>query len=302
MSGDDIRLAREHVETALASEPGNPEALYLMGLTYLKERNYAEAKTWFNRSLESAPTFEVEIAHQLEASYRNEFNRGNTAMEQGRYETSARHFEAASRIFPDRWEPYPLIGEARKNMGHYRQAQTAFQRCTGVSRLQLFCATNLAFSQFRNGQHQEALATSLRYLELFPGDRNLLKLIAYANLETGDIAAAESYFKRYIASGATYEAVLQFSVDMNNIGEIYVAERFFTLCLQTNPNDKKVLTALSSIYLETGNFDLMVQANERLLSLEPENNAHRKRLLLAYELAGDTQGYKNIQSKLEALP
>jgi len=302
MSGEDLQLAKEHVGNALATDPSNPEALYLMGKIHLKERNYPQAKSYFERSLNAAPTFEEEIAHHLEASYRREFNAGNSAWERGNFETAIRHLDAAIQIFPERWEPYPVKGESHKHLGQYPQARQAFQQCVSVPRLQRFCSTNLAISYFRDGQFQEAKRTARQYLSLFPEDRNLLKIAAYASLETGNVADGEAFFSRYIKAGATYDAVLQFATELNNKGEIYVAERFFTLCLKTNPNDKTVLTALSSIYLETGNFDLMVQANERLLLLDPDNRDHKEMLLLAYELAGDTESYRIIQSELDHNP
>lgn len=302
MSADDLSLAREHVQEVLASEPADPEALFLMGKIHLKERDYPEAKSYFEQSLAMAPTYELKITNLLESGYRNEFNAANTAWEQGRYETAIRHFDAAIQIFPERWEPYPVKGEAHKNLGQYPLAQQAFQRCASEPRMQRFCGTNLAVSYFRNDQFQEAKRTARQYLAVFPEDRNLLKIAAYASLETGNIADAESFFSRYIASGATFDAVLQFATELNNIGEIYVAEKFFTQCLKANPNDAKVLAALSSIYLETGNFDLMVQANERLLLLDPDNTQHKEMLLLAYELAGDTESYMIIQSELDSNP
>ena len=302
MSGEDIHLAREHVEDALTLDPYDPEALYLMGKIHVKERNYPEGKSYFERSLDVAPGFKQEISHLLETSYRREFNAGNSAWEKGQFETAIRHFDAAIQIFPDRWEPYPVKGEAHKYLGQYPQAIHAFQHCVSVPRMQRFCSTSLAVSYFRNGQFQEAKRTARQYLSLYPEDRNLLKIATYASLETDNIADAEAMFSRYIDAGATYDAVLQFATELNNKGEIYVAERFFTLCLKANPNDKTVLAALSSIYLETGNFDLMVQANERLLLLEPHNTGHKEMLLLAYELAGDLESYKIIQSELDLNP
>jgi len=302
MSGEDLHLAREHVGKTLESDPSNPEALYLMGKIHLKERSYPEAKSYFERSLEAAPSFEQEIAHLLETGYRREFNAGNSAWEQGRFETAIRHFDAAIQIFPDRWESYPVKGEAHKYLGQYPQACQAFKHCVSVPRMQHFCSTNLAISYFRNGQFQEAKRTAMQYLPLFPEDRNLLKIAAYASLEMDNIPDGEAFFSRYVKAGATYDAILQFATELNNKGEIYVAERFFTLCLKANPNDKTVLASLSSIYLETGNFDLMVQANERLLLLDPDNTGHKEMLLLAYELAGDTESYKIIQSELDLNP
>ncbi len=298
MSGNDIRSAAEHVERALTANPQDPEANYLMGKIKAEQRLYPAAREYFNRALVAAPTYHDKIDHLLETHYRNEFNNATSAWEQGRYEMTITHFDAAIQIYPDRWEKYPIKGEAHKNLGQYESAQQAFAKCITVSRLQRFCGTNLALSYFRNGQFEQAKSVSEQYLEHYPTDRNLLKIAAYAYLETGGIEDADYYFTRYVDAGFTYEALRQFATELNNMGEIYAAERFFTLCLRVNPSDPEVLAALSSIYLETGNYDLMVQANERLHSLEPDTPEHMKRLMLAYELAGEIEKFRSIQSEL----
>ncbi len=299
MSGNDMRAATEHVERALADNPADPEANYLMGRILTENRNYPKAMEYFNLALATAPTYQKQIDHILETRYRNEFNSATASWEHGQYEATISYLDAAIQIYPDRWEKYPLKGEAHKNLGQYEYAQQAFTRCVSIEHMQRFCGTNLALSYFKNDQFEQAKRIAERYLEHYPQDRNLLKVAAYAYLETDDVENADSYFSKYVDSGFTYDALRQFATELNNMGEIYAAERFYTLCLRVNPSDPEVLATLSSIYLETGNYDLMVQANERLLSLEPDNTIHKERLMLAYELAGDIERYRAIQSELD---
>lgn len=298
MSGNDLRAAAERVERALAVNPQDPEANFLMGRILAEQRQYPDAMRYFDRSLAAAPAYSDKIDHILETHYRNEFNNATTAWDHGGYEATITHFEAAIQIYPDRWEKYPIKGEAHKNLGQYESAQQSFTKCLSVPRMRRFCGTNLAISYFKNNQFEQAKRVAEQYLDHYPADRNLLKIAAYAYLETGGIEDAGSYFSRYVDAGFTYDALRQFATELNNKGEIFAAERFFTLCLRVNPSDPEVLAALSSIYLETGNYDLMVQANERLHSLEPDSPKHMMRLMLAYELAGEIEKFRSIQSEL----
>lgn len=296
MSGEDVHLATDRVERALAADPYNPEAHFLLGKILASQRKYTEAIESFDRSLSLSPVYKEEILFILESNYRSEFNSANTALADGRYANAVDHLDAASRIYSDRWEKYPLKGEAHRELGQYALARESFERCMDIPKMQRYCAVNMALAYFKEQKFDDAARMAEKHLETYPFDRNLLKIAAYANLETGDIASAEDHFSKYIDAGSTYEALLQFAIDLNNKGEIYAAERFFMLCLNVEPYDKEVLSALSSIYLETGNFDLMAEANERLLSLDPDNTEAKQRLLLAYELSGNMEGYRTLQN------
>ncbi len=296
LSGEDVPSARDRVERALAADPDNHEAHYLWGKILASERKYTEAMESFDRSLSLSPVYKEEILFTLESNYRSEFNSANKALNEGRYAKAVDHLDAASRIYPERWEKYPLKGEAHRELGQYSLARESFERCIDIPKMHRYCAVNMALTYFQDREFDDAVRIAEKHLETFPSDRNLLKIAAYANLETGDIASAESHFSRYMDAGTTYEALLQFAIDLNNKGELYAAERFFILCLNVEPYDKEVLSALSSIYLETGNFDLMAEANERLLSLDPNNAKVKEQLLLAYELSGNMEGYRTLQN------
>ncbi len=139
MSGNDVRSATEHVERALTVNPQDPEANYLMGKINAEQRQYPAAREYFDRALTVAPTYRDKIDHLLETHYRNEFNNATAAWDQGHYETTITHLGAAIQIYPDRWEKYPIKGEAHKNLGQYESAQQSFARCVSVPRMQRFC-------------------------------------------------------------------------------------------------------------------------------------------------------------------
>lgn len=288
--------ARQSVERALTSNPGEPEANFLMGKILMEQRNYTVAKPYFERSLEASPLFRERIEYLVEMSYLTEFNSAVSAWEDNDYGLSATYLQKALEVKPEAVEVYPVLGQAYKNMGQYTSAQAAFRECVPVDRFRRLCSTNLAVSLFRNNQFEEANRVARENMSYLPYDRNLVKIAAYSYLEMQRFDEAEDFFTRYMRFGFTYNALKQFAAELNNYGEMVRAEEYLVLCLQYEPHDKEVLEALSTIYLETGNYDLMVQANERLLALNPESIVFRERLALAYELASDRNRSGNMPS------
>ena len=279
--------AIQSVERALTANPGEPEANFLMGKILMEQRNYAEAKPYFERSLEVSPLFRERIEYLIEMSYRTEFNQAVSAWEDQDYELSARLLHKALEAKPEAVEVYPVLGQAYMNMEQYASAEAAFRECVPVDRFRRLCSTNLAVSLFRDNRFEEANRVAKENMSYLPYDRNLVKIVAYSYLEMQEFDEAEDFFSRYMRFGFTYDALKQFATELNNSGELVRAEEYLVLCLQYDPHDKEVLEVLSTIYLETGNYDLMVQANERLLALNPESIVFRQRLALANELASD---------------
>lgn len=288
--------ARQAVERVLAVNPGEPEANFLMGKILLEQRNYTEANPYFERSLEASPLFRERIEYLIEMSYLTEFNAAISAWENDDYELSARLLHKALEVKPGAVEVYPVLGQAYKNIEQYPSAQSAFRECVPVDRFRRLCSTNLAVSLFRNNQFEEANRVAKENMRFLPYDRNLVKIVAYSYLEMQRFDEAEEFFSRYMRFGFTYDALKQFATELNNFGEMVRAEEYLVLCLQYEPHDEEVLEALSTIYLETGNYDLMVQANERLLALYPENHVFRERLALANELASDGNDSRDTPS------
>ncbi len=298
MAGNDFRSARQMLENELSQNSNNAEANYLMGNVLSREKQYEEANKYFDRSLNSSSMYREHIEYLKERNYRLELNAGLDARERERFSDTARYFTYASQIFPARVEVYPTLGNAFTELENHEQAQQVYLQCLEHDAENFQCGLNLAESYFLSEDHEKAVDTALEFLGYYPSNHTFHKILAYAHLENGNYNEAVEAFNQKLEHRFSYNSVKQFANELNNLGEIYRAEPFYRICLQRMPGDQDVLSALSYIYLETGNFGLMVEANQRLVALNPENRLLKENLMLAYELNGDIDNYRALKSEL----
>lgn len=298
MAGSDLRSARQLLTEELSRNPNSAEANYLMGNLLSQQKNYEEANDYFERSLNSSGLFKEHIDYLKEKNYREELDRGLDAWEEDNYEFTVRQLNLTRQIYPGRVELYPTLGSAYGELNDPENAQEAYKTCLAFDESNYECGLNLAYSYYDNDQFQDAILFVNDFLEVRGEDSVLLKILVYSHLEEGESEEAELAFSRFREIQNSYNELKQFAIELNNAGEIYKAEEYFRQCLERTPRDEDVLRALSYIYLDTGNYRLMVQANERLLSMDPENETLKKRLMLSYELYGDIDNYKAIKTEL----
>jgi len=298
MAGNDSRSAESMLQNELSSDPDNAEANYLMGNLLSRQKQYSQANTYFERSLNTSSMYREHIEYLKERNYRLEFNTSLDAWNQQRWPRTVEFAHYAREIFPNRIEVYHLLGSAYNELDEPENEQNAYITCLSYVETDYQCGLNLTKSYYSNRQYQEAIETATHMLEEYSNNTNFLKLLAYSYFELEDFDRSEEAFEKLLSVRFNYATVKQYATELNNIGEIYRAERYFRRCLEYAPRDEEVLSALASIYLETGNFRLMVQANERLLSMDPNNRDLKKNLMLSYELFGDIDNYRALRSQL----
>lgn len=298
MAGNDHRSALQLLESELSSSPNSAEVNYLMGKLLSSEKKYIEADIYFERTMRLSSMYREQINDLKERNYRLELNEGFAEWDQDRFASAIQFLTYAVHIFPDRAEVYPVLAAAFKETGQYEELRRVSIQCLQLQPENTYCGLNLAESYILSGNFKNAIEISQNVLESNPTNQTLNKILAYAHLESGNSYEAQKTFLIKIQNHFDYESVKQFANELNNLGEIYLAEEFYRVCLEREPRDQDILNALSYIYLETGNYRLMVQANERLLTLNPDNRLIQKNLMLAYELYGDIDNYRAIRSKL----
>ncbi|MCC5907255.1 MAG: tetratricopeptide repeat protein [Balneolaceae bacterium] len=298
MAGSDFRSAEQMLERELSQNPNSAEANFLMGNVLSREKQYTEANTYFERSLNSSSMYREHIDYLKERNYRLELNAGIDAWERERFQQTVQLLTYANQIYPERIEVYPTLGSALTETGQHEDAQHMYLQCLNFEPENFQCGLNLAKSYYSTSMYDEAIRIAQEFSEYYSTNATFLKILAYSNFETGHLDQAQDAFDRKLNLQVNNEAIKQFAIELNNIGEIYRAEQYFRRYLERMPRDKDVLSALSYIYLETGNFRLMVQANERLVAMEPANRQLKENLMLAYELHGDIDNYRAIKSDL----
>ncbi len=104
---------------------------------------------------------------------------------------------------------------------------------------------NLGLARARMDRPQDALAAFDKYMELAPGDVQILPLIGDLHCRLGEFQAAIPYYEKFLAR---------------------------------HPHSASVLFGLAECYLNMGHTDSAILGYRRVLTLEPANRAAQKRL------------------------
>ncbi|MDI6401626.1 hypothetical protein QLX67_06440 [Balneolaceae bacterium ANBcel3] len=298
MAGNNTQATKQMLNEVLSDNPGDAEANYLMGNILMRERNYGDAKIYFDHSLNTSSMYREHIEYMMERSYRIEVNEAISSYSDERYHSAIQSIKQAKSIHSDRIEVYRLLGRLYKKTDQVEEAKLTYKACLNLEAENRECGINLAVLYKENENYVEAIDLSKKFLEYYPDDYGFKKNLVYTYFEGGDFDRAEESFDELLQISFRYATLKQFANELNNRGEIYRAEKYYRRCLERRPMDQEVLSALSYIYMETGNFRLMVEANERLLISNPNDISLKKNLMLSYELHGDIDKYRAMREEL----
>lgn len=299
MSGNDLQSSHRMLDRELASNPNNTEANYLKGNLLSRQKEYSDANEYFERSLSSSSLFREHITYLKERNYRSEFNTALEAQENSQHELAARHYNLALSIYPEKTEPMPLLGAAYETMERTDDAAVIYKRCLSLAASHYECGLRLAEIEFNRNNYTETIRLATELRESYPEDWRPLQLLTEAYMESSQYELAESSFSVLRRLQNSYRTLKNTAISFYNRGEVRRAERYFRECLAQQPNDTDVLRALSSIYLDSRNYELMIEAGNRLLQIEPNNRTVKAQLMIAYELTGDLDNYKALQEELD---
>ncbi len=298
MSGSDLNRAKGVVQQQLSRNGQDPEANYLMGNLLSREQNYAEANTYFDRSINRSSVYREHIEFLRERNYRVEFNDGIEAHQNNRYERAVRQFELALQVFPDRVEAYPLLAKSRAKLGQPDLAETAYRACLEFEPAHLECGLNLSEMLIEQELFSDVISVAGPISREHPEDWRPNRLLTDAYLQTSQYDRAEEAFSDLISKQNSYDNLKQFALSLYNRGEVRRAEPYLVSCLERNATDPVVLEVLAGIYLDSGNYELVIDAGNRLLDSDPQNSSIKAKLMIAYELTGDIDRYKEMQAEL----
>jgi Flp pilus assembly protein TadD len=117
LSADKIGSAEKYVTEAARLAPGHPDVLYVQGVLYLKQRNWAEAQT----ALEKATQIDPNHARAFAAL-------GMALSDQGKYDVAIAPLEKALQLDPSvGWEAHWALAKAYYQHEQYEDALRASQ-------------------------------------------------------------------------------------------------------------------------------------------------------------------------------
>ena len=116
LSANKLSEAEKHLNEAAKLAPGHPDVLYVQGVLFLKQQNWAQAQSVLEKASQMDPT----NARAFSAL-------GMAFADQGKYDAAVAHLEKSLQLDPDSWETHYVLGQAYYHRQQYDQALATSQ-------------------------------------------------------------------------------------------------------------------------------------------------------------------------------
>ena len=213
MEAGSMEMAHSALFKQLQSTPNDPVVNLAMGELKSEIGQYSEALIYFEKASNVAG-YESDVVQLIEYFYVSELNKGIIAQEAQQIGKAITHFQHASTIKPEAYQPYYQLSYLYALSGEPKKSEEASLNCLRVRPKLSSCAFNLAVVKL-NGEHY---ADAVPYFEQILGDMNdhlpSLWYLSLSYLELGQTDKTEQLFrqmKQYHTSdrkGRNGEAVL----------------------------------------------------------------------------------------------
>lgn len=213
MEAGNMEIAQSALSKQLQTTPNDPAVNLAMGELKSELGQYSEALIYFEKASNVAG-YESDVVQLIEYFYVSELNKGIIAQEAQQIGKAITHFQHASTIKPEAYQPYYQLSYLYALSGEPKKSEEASLNCLRVRPKLSSCAFNFAVVKL-NGEHY---ADAVPYFEQILGDMNdhlpSLWYLSLSYLELGQTDKTEQLFrqmKQYHTSdrkGRNGEAVL----------------------------------------------------------------------------------------------
>lgn len=304
-------------------DPTNPQPYLQAGEAQLGLGDIAAADSLFAKAREIYPRYAYDEEVIREGMWIEAFNRGVEALGADREEDAVAAFNDANRIYQGRPEAYVeaaalLLDDesrtlevidlyekaseaifARRERGD-AESLTAFEEWREYLEVALY---NRAHLHFTAGRHAEAAEVYVQILETFPEDHDVIGAALVSFGESGNVAeyipVMESILARDGLNSDQYMALG---------GAFYGAERMdlasdaFRELHQMMPQDRNALSNYALTLYLANNLDSLIVTAEKLLEMEPYDQAPYRFLVNAYASSGREADASALLERMESLP
>jgi tetratricopeptide (TPR) repeat protein len=271
--GEAERLYRQ----VLASEPGNADALHMLGVLNAQAGNYPAAASLIRRAIALKPN---------DAGYHA--NLGNVLQESGHLEEATAAYRRALQITPNIPEAYNNLGNALQQTGEVDQALAEYQRAIEARPQFPEAHFNRGNALQKKERWDDAIAAYLRALALRPDYAEAHLNLGMALFEKGDVGAAIEAYGRALALRADLaEAHANLGRALLHSGRHDEAIAAFGRALAVRPDQPDVEHELGNALRELGRLDEAIAAYRRSLATRPDFPDSHFGLAWTYLFQGD---------------
>jgi len=226
------------LEKAVAANPQNAEAQFLLGRGYGAQGRFVNMNRAFAASLAAAPQFEPEIKAWRQKYFAEYFNAGVKAARENNFAAARDAFAVAVVIDPQQTEVNRNLAYVYARAGEFEKAFTLYQEALANNPADWQAALAVADLYNQRREYEKSATTLEQALQKNPEQSQVLAALA-----------------------GVYDG----------LGKSEDALAAYQQALQSKPEDKELLLNLAQLYLMKNDYANAAQQYARVLSLEPEN-------------------------------
>lgn len=235
---NDWSKAVVQLEKAVAENPQNAEAQFLLGRGYALQGRFAEMNRAFEASLKASPQFAAEIKSWQAQYFSEQFNRGVQAAGAKEWAAAGEAFLAALQIEPAHPEAYRHLAYVHDKLGEPKKALQLYRTLIEIKPDDWEAYFAMAGIYNQRQEYDESVAVLEQALAKGPRQPRILAELAFI----------------YDCQGKSDEA--------------FAAYR---QALQIKPDDKTLLLNLGRLYLAKEDYAGAVQEFSKILTFDPDD-------------------------------
>ena len=257
---DQLNLAKENYEKAIALNPGYAKAHYnLAGALHELDE--------FDASIQS-----YQNALVIEPDYAEAHNNlGSVFKETGQLDAAIKSYEKAINIKPDYLEAYYSLGTSFQELGKLKDTVQCYEKVLELRPNLTGTLNNLGNILRELGRFDEAI---LNYEKAISIDPNFVEV--YFNLgttfqELNQLKNAIKHYKKAIEINSNYhEALNNLGVAYKDLKEFDSAVEAYQMALNIKPDYAEALNNIGIVYKELGQLDDAIKSHKGALNILPE--------------------------------
>ena len=239
--------AIEQGELAVKTNPGDPEAHFVLGQAYGLVGEYRKMNEAFTKSLDASPKSEAAIKQQRNKYYVDLFNAGANAIKNNELDQAEENYSICTAMIPDRSGAYTNLALVYNLKENPQLAMANYEKAIELDPEDLKVRLQLGMVMYREGSNDKSM---------YPKAIEVFQYI---------LEHAEPGSEEY------NQALLHIAYSYDLMGDQAKAIETYMKAISENPDDKDIWFNLGRLYFMQENFDKAIESFTEVIRLAPED-------------------------------
>lgn len=261
-TGDEFETAIECLQNALVLVPDHPDVLANLGVVYRSSGDHANAQLVLEKAVQINPD-----------SVQAQTNLGTVYLEQGSYDAAQSQFEKALSIDAQFDQAAMNLANLWQRQGRFHDAESCYRSILEQGNPDPVALNNLAETLRHQRKWDEAIKFSRRAIELAPDSIDFQITLGRSLAGGMEVEEAKAQFlqliERYPSLGTAYHYLGRLQFEQRDLENAVVN---LMRAVELDPSDLYALSSLGFAYMEMGKSEIAEACFRTVVQIDPTNS------------------------------